>query len=175
VSMHSVPCWCCLDKDFAVFGSGYICVHFPVPFLPHLGFALLQSHDDELTQSPWSLTATRGASVHLDNPLLETNLCRNELVSLQLLSLPSSIRSYAPQKGCALSGEVVRAFGRHTPALGQKSVPFHPGNGSQTHIDVKNTESLHRCALLGETTFIFFLVPHQLSHLWTEGPAGSVL
>jgi hypothetical protein len=28
---------------------------------------------------------------------------------------------------------------------------------------------------LGETTFIFFLVPHQLSHLWTEGPAGSVL
>ena len=39
MSMHSVPCWCCLDKDYVAFASAYASVRTPAPFSSHLVFA----------------------------------------------------------------------------------------------------------------------------------------
>jgi hypothetical protein len=92
MGQYSVPCWCCSVKNVTVFASGSISVRFPVP-VPGSDSTLPVHPHHNLTRSPWRLTATGGASVYLDNPLLESNLCRNGPISLQILPLPSSIRS----------------------------------------------------------------------------------
>ena len=148
MSVHSVPCWCCLDKDVAVLGSGSIWVRFTILFLSHDALTSLLNLHGDFNRSPWSPMAFRKASVKPNPPLLEQHLRYNGLISLQLLLLPLSIHftkwaAHFRWTGCAPSGD-------GNPFFGQDSGRYRPENGTKTLINGGKIQLLHRCALSGD-------------------------
>ena len=122
MSRHSVPCWCFLDKDGAVFASGYSSVHFSAPLFPHLGFVLRQYPDNDLTRSPWSSAATREVSAKPDHLLFGKTICRNNLKSPRFLPLVSPMQSSIGVLTFEVQGAHFR--GTDTYLLGQISLSF---------------------------------------------------